>query len=221
MTLPYGYVRATLASEPRMKASRRPREIQYHLHAALNVAGGQWDVAINVGTTDGDDLLRYKLVYDYEHPMLKVLAGRPDGPDDLTGTKALPALDFLRGDLLPGTGKWRDSDVMDGSEFPEPAASLKRLLSRAYADGLTVFVFGRFYKEGDGIHDIHMNQGSSGGFVHRTNIDDNDHNDVWQDGAVLVQVDQEQWAAYFSAFTKQLVPTDYLGNPDENGRPIE
>lgn len=55
---------------------------------------------------------------------------------------------------------------MDGSYFAQPAASLKRLLDRAHAEGLTVVVFGRIYKDGEGVHDIHMNQGSTKAFVH-------------------------------------------------------
>jgi len=65
------------------------------------------------------------------------------------------------------TGDWRDSDVMDGSDAPEPVASLKRLLSMAYQQQADVYVFGRFYREGDGVHDTHMNQGSTGEFLHR------------------------------------------------------
>ena len=75
-------------------------------------------------------------------------------------------------------------------------------------------MFGRFYSEGNGIHDTHMNQGSTGAFIHRAGDDCNDHNDIWQDGAVLVDLGQTaSWAAYFAAFDQQLVPTDELGNP--------
>jgi len=28
-----------------------------------------WDVAINAGTYDADDLLKYKLVFDFQHPI--------------------------------------------------------------------------------------------------------------------------------------------------------
>jgi hypothetical protein len=65
----------------------------------------------------------------------------------------------MRSDLLAEIGKWRDSDVMDGSDFPEPSASLKRLLSKAQQQNFDVDVFGRFYSEGNGIHDTHLNQG--------------------------------------------------------------
>jgi uncharacterized protein YukJ len=52
---------------------------------------------------------------------------------------------------------------MDGSDQVEPVASLKRLLIKAHQEQLDVYVFGRFYVEGDGVHDCHMNQGSTKG----------------------------------------------------------
>jgi uncharacterized protein YukJ len=220
MTLRYGFVKARLVSEPVLKATHRRHETQYHLHFSLPVDGANWDVAVNVGTNDDDDLLKFKLVYDFRHPVIETLRAASAGAAELTGRADLPAIDFLRSDILAQTGKWRDSDVMDGSEFPEPAASLKRLLLRALANRFDVYVFGRFYAEGDGIHDTHMNQGSTKGFIHRPGDDSNDHNDIWQDGALIVDIGAPQWAGYFSAFNQQLVPTDELGNPRPDGAPI-
>ena len=51
--------------------------------------------------------------------------------------------------------------------------------------------------------------------------DHNDHNDIWQDGAVIVDTQQPELAAYFTVFTQQLVPTDKLGNPDADSHPVE
>ena len=109
---------------------------------------------------------------------------------------------------------------MDGSSDVEPARSIIRLLLRAKTDRLGIYVFGRFYKQGDGIHDVHMNQGSTQRFLHRAGDDHNDHNDVWQDGAVLVDMGNGRWAAYFSGFQQQLVPTDGLGNPSAGAKPL-
>jgi uncharacterized protein YukJ len=220
MSLPYGFVKAKIVSEPRLKSSRHRNEIQYHLHVSMLVGGHNWDVAINVGTNDADDLLKYKLAFDFRHPIIQALATADAGSHDLTSQAALPALDFLRSDLLANTGKWRDSDVMDGSDTVEPTATLGRLLSKAHREKFDVCVFGRFYSEGDGIHDVHLNQGSTGGFIHRPGDDSNDHNDIWQDGAVMVNVGEPEWAAYFSAFNQQLVPTDDLGNSLPGGGTI-
>jgi uncharacterized protein YukJ len=213
MALPYGFVKAKIVSEPKLKSSRHHNEIQYHLHVSMLVDGDKWDVAINVGTNDADDLLKYKLIFDFRHSIIQTLAAVEAGSQDLTGQSALPALDFLRSDLLANTGKWRDSDVMDGSDAVEPVATLGRLLSKARRETLDAYVFGRFFKEGGGIHDVHLNQGSKSGFIHRPGDDSNDHNDVWQDGAVMINVGEPEWAAYFSAFNEQFVPTDDLGNP--------
>lgn len=122
MTLAYGYVKTKVTSEPKLKPSHHGHETQYHLHCNLDVDGEKWDVAVNVGTNDADDLLKYKLAFDFRHPLIQTLAAAGAGQHDLTGQAALPALDFLRSDLLAATGKWRDSDVMDGSDGVEPAA---------------------------------------------------------------------------------------------------
>jgi uncharacterized protein YukJ len=126
----------------------------------------------------------------------------------------------MRSDILAETGAWRDSAVLDGSDAPEPVATLKRLLSGALLGNYNVYIFGRVYVEGNGVHDIHLNQGSYGEFVHRPGDDRNDHNDVWQDGALMVDLGDGRWAAYFCAFNKQHVPTDNLGNPVEGGETI-
>lgn len=220
MTLPYGFVKAKLVSDAVMKRTRRPHETQYHLHFSVLVDGNGWDVAINVGTNDDDDQLKFKLVYDFHHPIIQTLAAAAPGAQALTDQESLPALDFLRSDILANTGKWRDSGVMDGTDLPEPAASLKRLLAKARQANSDVYVFGRFYAEGNGIHDTHMNQGSTKGFIHRAGDDANDHNDVWQDGALMVDLGEPEWAGYFAAFDQQLVPTDALGNPEPGAKTI-
>jgi uncharacterized protein YukJ len=220
ITLPYGFAKATVTGDPWLKASRGPRETQYHVHAGLDVAGEPWDVAINVGADDADDLLVYKLVYDFHHAVLADLLKAPMGRNDLAGTNRLPALDFQRSDVLAETGLWRVSGVMDGSLSPEPVASIVRLLSKAKTQVLTIYVFGRFYSEGEGIHDTHMNQGSTGRYLHRPGSGDKDQNDIWQDGALLVDLGAGRWAGYFAAFQTQLLPTDDLGNPRPEAKPI-
>jgi hypothetical protein len=58
---------------------------------------------VNVGTNDADDLLRFKLVYDFRHPIIQTLAAAQSGSHDLTGQAQPPALDFIRGDILTNT----------------------------------------------------------------------------------------------------------------------
>lgn len=227
MALTYGFVKCKVISEPVLESSRHKQEIQYHLHATLSVPGPNgaaenWDSAINVGTNDADDLLRYRLAYDYHNPILDTLKAASPGFTNLTSTGALPALDFLRSHVLDETGPWRDSGVMDGSDQTEPVASLKRLLSSAHASQADVYIFGHTYTSGSpGVHDVHMNQGSSGSYLNNGKDDHNDHNAIWQDGAVIVDSGNPECAAYFTAFTQQTVPTDNLGNPDPGSHPIQ
>jgi uncharacterized protein YukJ len=223
MTLKYGFVKCTVTGGVRMQGKKQGNEMQYHLHANLDVPGskGAWDLAVNVGTNDSDDLLRYRLALDFHHSVRTALSAAAPGLHVLTGNSALPALDFLRSDLLAETGKWRDSDVMDGSADREPYRSLSKLLTNAQKSKWQVYVFGRLYTDGsNGLHDIHMNQGSTGSFLHKAGNDKNDHNDVWQDGAVFVDMGKAGWAAYCTAFTQQLVPTDSLGNPEKGAHEI-
>ncbi|HVW03009.1 MAG TPA: DUF2278 family protein [Planctomycetaceae bacterium] len=221
MTLVYGFLKCKIGSAPQLKSSHHQHEIQYHLHMSLSAGGsGTWDSAVNVGTNDSDDLLNYKLVYDFHHPIVDQLRAADAGFADLTGKDKLPALDFLRSDLLNETGDWRPSDVMDGSDEAEPVKSLLRLLNKARTQQLDVYMFGRKYTDGLGIHDIHMNQGSSAPFINDGEDDHNDHNDVWQDGGIVVDMGDGTVAAYFTAFTQQNVPTDHLGNPTQNGHSI-
>jgi len=69
-----------------------------------------------------------------------------------------------------------------------------------------------------------MNQGSTGETYRNNGGDPPPHwdgNDVWQDGAVLVDLGQPEWAGYFTAFTQQQVPTDDLGNPVSGSHPVQ
>jgi uncharacterized protein YukJ len=75
--------------------------------------------------------------------------------------------------------------------------------------------------ERSGIHDTHMNQGSSGtSFLHKAGDDSNDHNDIWQDGVLLVDAGGAQWTTYFAAFQRQRAPTGDLGNPLPDAEPV-
>ncbi len=222
--LTYGLVKCRIVGDIELRGTKRKREIQYHLHATLSMENQddvrQWDSAINVGTNDGDDLLKYRLVFDYHHPVLDSLKQFRYGFQELKGKNEF-SMDFLRGSVLDETGPWRISDVMDGSSSPEPVATLLRLLQNAEKEKYDVYMFGRRYADaGFGIHDVHMNQGSQGTQYFNNGDDSKDHNDIWQDGGVLVDLGS-QCAAYFAAFTKQLAPTDESGNPVPNAHQID
>ncbi len=62
------------------------------------------------------------------------------------------------------------------------------------------------FKPSNGIHDIHMNQGSSGRF--------SKDNGIWQDGGLFLYFPSEsQWVTVFLAFQSQAQVTDDDGHP--------
>jgi uncharacterized protein YukJ len=61
------------------------------------------------------------------------------------------------------------------------------------------------FTPGNGIHDIHMNQGNSGKWKR--------DNGVYQDGAIFIEYPRDKWRAFFFAFQSQTFDTDNNGNP--------
>lgn len=58
---------------------------------------------------------------------------------------------------------------------------------------------------GNGIHDIHMNQGNGGKYKK--------DNGTYQDGGLVFQYPNGKWQAFFFAFQSQTFDTDDRGNP--------
>jgi uncharacterized protein YukJ len=140
----------------------------------------------------------------------KLLASKPGGL----------AQDYVRGGIVkpgnmqpvPPDAEGVDNDLKDKLED----AVLKAL---AEADSV-VYALGEKwgpernradqyfrFKPGNGIHDIHMNQGSSGKYKK--------DNGVFQDGAIYIEYPDDKWRAFFFAFQSQTFVTDDKGNPTE------
>lgn len=67
------------------------------------------------------------------------------------------------------------------------------------------------FKPGNGIHDIHMNQGNSGKYKK--------DNGIFQDGAIIIEFPGDKWRAFFFAFQSQTFHTDDNGNPSSSPTP--
>jgi hypothetical protein len=68
-----------------LKGTHRQHETQYHLHFSFLVDDVDWDVAVNVGINDDNDLLRFKLVLDFRHSIIQTLRAAELGAQVLTG----------------------------------------------------------------------------------------------------------------------------------------
>ncbi|MFD1210887.1 DUF2278 family protein [Arthrobacter sp. GCM10027362] len=206
----YGVLAAAAVGSRREGSADSPH-YQIELRDA---AGTHYRAAVNVLSAQAPSELLYLAVEDFRHPLLALL------PDTAAGWTPLPPgpgranLDFIRGNLfdradmrtLPPDVAGPDNDLAD---------KLDHYVQRAIADpGALLYVFGdRWGPEdrtrdkifgflpGNGVHDVHMNQGNSGEYVR----DDG----VWQDGGLLIRFPgEDRWVAVFLAFQSQSWHTD-------------
>jgi uncharacterized protein YukJ len=180
-------------------------------------AGVSYRVPINVRSqSDKPDLL-YLVDEDFHHPVTAAVESLGSGRHTLGPGPGGPNLDYVRANLfdpakmrvLPGNVEGPDNDLQD---------ILEPLLDRAIADqSARIHVFGApwgpetepdklfdkvfGFTPGNGVHEIHMNQGNDGVFER----DDG----VWQDGGLLLHFPAaDRWVAVFLAFQSQKFHTD-------------
>jgi len=185
-------------------------------HYQIRVRGGDVDfrVAVNVLSQQEPSELLYVADEAFDHPLVQQLPALPDGFTSLPSQPGGLALDIIRGNLfdrqamrpVPATAPGPDNDLADflghfvERAMADPAARLYAFGQRWGPEpGTPDQIFG--FSPGNGVHDIHMNQGNSPQFRR----DDG----VWQDGGLLLHFPaQEQWIAIFLAFQSQAWHTD-------------
>ncbi|MDQ1636126.1 MAG: hypothetical protein QOJ32_2935 [Frankiaceae bacterium] len=203
----YGVLRGSVVERRREGGSASPH---YQLH--MRAADVDFRIAVNVLSQQAPSELLFLAVDDFRHPVLDVVGELDDGWTALASRPQTGALDFVRASLfdpaamqpLPPDLPGPDNDLADRLEQYAQRA-IADPTSRCYAfgqrwgpePGKADKVFG--FSPGDGVHDIHMNQGNSASFTR----DDG----VWQDGALLFRFG-EQWSAVFLAFQSQSWHTD-------------
>ncbi|MEV7009369.1 DUF2278 family protein [Streptosporangium sp. NPDC051022] len=196
----------------------------YQIHL-VDTAGTSYRVAVNVMSQQAPSDLLQLADEDFRHPLTEAL------PQAATGWAALPsrpggaALDYVRGNLfdpaavrplppdLPGV----DNDLADRLDhyvqraIADPTAVVYAFGERwGPESGVPDKIFG--FRPGNGVHDIHMNQGNSGRF----RGDDG----VWQDGGLLLHFPAEpRWIAIFLAFQSQAWHTDDITGHTLDGAP--
>jgi uncharacterized protein YukJ len=211
----------------RGKAIERRREGSADTpHFQIRVVDGDgvdFRIAVNVKSQSAPSDLLYLLEDDFRHPIttgLEALAPGwnslpPSAPGDVN-------LDYVRGNLfdpalmraLPPDAAGPDNDLADVLDahitraIGDPSADLYAFGQRwGPENGISDKVFG--FEPGNGVHDIHMNQGNDPSFAG----DDG----VWQDGGLVVHFPAAlRWVGIFLAFQSQAWHTD-----DATGHAIE
>ena len=178
-------------------------------------------IAVNVKSKQSPSELLYLIVENYAHPLVDDLKALPAGFTHLDRTPGGLAMDYIRANLfspdqmvpLPFNVPGPDNDLNEKIDY-----HVQRALAEEDA---MIYAFGERwgpeenkrdkyfgFKPGNGIHDIHMNQGSVERFQK--------YNGVWQDGGMLLHFPSEdRWVAVFLAFQSQCWHTD-----DETGNCI-
>ena len=181
-------------------------------------------IAVNVKSKKFPSELLYLVNENYAHPLVDDLKELPAGFTPIERVPGALALDYIRGNLfapdkmiaLPFDVPGPDNDLNEKIDYHVQRA-LAEEDAMIYAFGerwgpepnLRDKYFG--FKPGNGIHDIHMNQGSVEEFKK--------YNGVWQDGAMLIHLPSEdRWVAVFLAFQSQCWHTDdEMGNCTADG----
>ena len=184
----------------------------YQVHLVDDDA--DYRIAVNVKSKQSPSELLYLIVENYDHPLVDDLKALPAGFTPLDRAPGGMAMDYIRANLFRP-----DQMVPLPFDLPGPDNDLNERIDyhvqRALAEeDAMVYAFGERwgpepntrdkyfgFKPGNGIHDIHMNQGSAEAFQK--------YNGVWQDGGMLLHLPSEdRWVAVFLAFQSQCWHTD-------------
>ncbi|WP_336109770.1 DUF2278 family protein [Streptomyces sp. PTD9-10] len=212
----YGVLAARAVDRRREGSSDTPH---YQIHLTDD-AGTHYRAAVNVESQQAPSELLYLADDNFRHPVTQLLPPAGGGWTALPSQPGTAALDFIRGNLLdPASMRTLPPDLVGADN--DLADLLDHYVQRAIADPTAaLYVFGQQwgpetgaadkvfgFEPGNGVHDIHMNQGNSGRF--------RSDNGVRQDGALLVHLPAEdRWVAVFLAFQSQAWHTDNAtGNP--------
>ena len=194
----------------------------YQIHVVDQTT--DYRIAINVKSKLAPSELLYLIVDDFRHPLVEDLATLSPGFTRLAGRPGARSLDYIRANLFNATDMRPLAHAIPGPDN-DLNEKIDAYVQRAIADeSAELYAFGERwgpephskdkyfgFLPGNGIHDIHMNQGNAENFVK----DDG----VWQDGGLIIHFPaildedgivrwEEQWVALFLAFQSQSWHTD-------------
>ncbi|MCY0386517.1 DUF2278 family protein [Robbsia sp. Bb-Pol-6] len=147
------------------------------------------------------------------------VAALAPGFTKLPSTPGGLAIDYVRSGLVDtktmtpvppdatGTSKNDLKDTLEGAVVAAMAMAGSLVYAFGSRWGPEEGVPDQYFKfvPGNGVHDIHMNQGNGGGYTQ--------DNGTYQDGALMFAYADGTWRAFFFAFQSQSFDTDAHGNP--------
>jgi uncharacterized protein YukJ len=189
-----------------------------HYLIELSANGTSWQIAVNVESDTGsgtDAEVLYAIEESWTAPDEAALTALPAGVTALAGKNANPAIDYIRS-MVHGQPLITRAQMTALPLPGETAAgnlqnAVIQYLNQAVADkDGVIYAFGSLYTTGNGIHDIHMNQGNPAS-------DHASDNGIWQDGLLVFSMPNATagapvWVAIFLAFQDEVWVTDGSGD---------
>ena len=193
-----------------------------HFQILLDCGGTRLRLAINTrsGSSRGKEAeLLFLANDDFQHPLTDRLIELPDGIYEVDSVPGDLALDYRRGGLFDPRQMRHIPASLPGAHNDLSDELLSRVTRAINDPDARVYAWGTrwgpehnsidhifHFTPGNGIHDIHMNQG---------NMDEHRHdNGSWADGGIMFSTnDGAQWCAVFLAFQTQSWETDDAGDP--------
>ena len=199
----------------RVVASRREDDRDSpHYQVQVSATGTDYRIAVNVLSQLRPSELLFLIDENFRHPLTQKLDALAEDFTFLAKRPDSGSLDFIRGNLfnrldmrpLPPSLPGDDNDLSDRlAHYVDRAAREPEAIIYAFGErwgpepGKRDKIFG--FEPGNGVHDIHMNQGNHPDFQR----DDG----VWQDGGLILRFPAtDQWVAIFLAFQSQAWHTD-------------
>jgi uncharacterized protein YukJ len=200
----YGVIKGTALQ---FKLAGRPN--QPHLHLLMDANGAKQDIAINVLSMDGSEIL-YQIRANFTPFNADALKALPVGRHLCEGNDGV-AIDYVRSPDLVQKDQMKELAVEELHMHDDVIA----LLQKAIDEKAPVYQFGQQFSDSrentffgftpdEGGHDCHMDQGNPKG------SHDQD-NGTYQDGGLFVEWADGTFSALFIAFQSQ------SWNTDENG----
>lgn len=201
------------ALKGRPVANRLATGTNAHYQVQVSAANASYRIAINVQSSDGSEV-EFLVRQRFEHPITALWEALPEGRTLVPRQPNTAAVDFIRGNIaqpwefkpLPLSVTGPDNDLNE---------KIDAYVQRAMADeDATIYAFGEAwgpeqaadkffgFQPGNGIHDIHMNQGNPPGPYAKDN-------GTYQDGALAFHYARENlWVAIFLKFQTQAWHSD-------------
>ena len=205
----YGVLRGRVVAARREDDRDSP-----HYQVQVSAAGTDYRIAVNVLSQLSPSELLFLIDENFRHPLTQKLDALAEGFTLLAKRPESGSLDFIRGNLfnrldmrpLPPSLPGDDNDLSDRlAHYVDRAAREPEAIIYAFGErwgaeeGKRDKIFE--FEPGNGVHDIHMNQGNHPDFQR----DDG----VWQDGGLILRFPAtSQWVAIFLAFQSQAWHTD-------------